>query len=156
MEGWLWRNLMLAIAEFYLTERRRPVKFISSWWSVKCWRNANDQIFVKSACQDNVDSQSKFGETGPYTDTSKRNQIRKFILCTLKLVGSWLHWPYIIINWEVEQMSETRNFNWQTKHRLGVHSTSSVHSLQEEIMRKMICGKVLKKRRNCGWWKLWW
>jgi len=54
---------MLAIVEFYLTKRWRPVKFMSSWRSDKCWRNSNDQIFVKSGCQVNFDSRSKFGET---------------------------------------------------------------------------------------------
>ena len=43
---------------------------MSRWRSVKCWRNANDQIFVKSACQVNFDSRSKFGEANPKTCTA--------------------------------------------------------------------------------------
>ena len=65
MEGWLRRSLMLAFVEFYSTEHWWPVKFVSSWRSDKCCRNANDQIFVKSAGYVIFNRQSSFGEMGP-------------------------------------------------------------------------------------------
>ena len=37
------------IVEFYLTGLWRPVKFLSTWWSVNCWKNAINQMLVKSA-----------------------------------------------------------------------------------------------------------
>ena len=37
------------IAEFYLTGRWQPVKFLSTCWSVNCWKNAIKQMLVKSA-----------------------------------------------------------------------------------------------------------
>ena len=37
------------IVEFYLTGHWRPVKFLSTWRSVNCWRNTIKQMLVKSA-----------------------------------------------------------------------------------------------------------
>ena len=37
------------VVEFYLTGHWWPVKFLSTWRSVNCWRNTINQMLVKSA-----------------------------------------------------------------------------------------------------------
>jgi len=63
---------------------------MSSWWSDKCWKNANNQIFVKSASQINFDSRSKFGETGPKTTFVRAN-------IHLNTINSWQQQQYSVL-----------------------------------------------------------